>query len=157
MEPLSTIPEWITLEHESAEILTKQELHGWYFDERSAWKLASTLRQELEETYQLLRDRHTYVAGPVFTPKRDNRTQGYVKGTDYTEKHEHCGILIAIQQCSFTRLKELNPTSRDHIAWILQTFHGWTPTQKTPTGKPIIDEPILKEIGTETALASSRS
>ena len=135
MEPLSTIPEWITLEHEAAEILTKQELHGWYFDERAAWKLASTLRQELEETYQLLRDRHPYVAGPVFTPKRDNRTQGYVK------------------DAPLTRLKELNPTSRDHIAWILQTFHGWNPTQKTPTGKPIIDEPILKEIGTETALA----
>ena len=138
MEPLSTIPEWITLEHEAAEILTKQELHGWYFDERSAWQLASTLRQELEETYQLLRDRHPYVAGPVFTPKRDNRTQGYVK------------------DAPLTRLKELNPTSRDHIAWILQTFHGWNPTQKTPTGKPIIDEPILKEIGSPTALAFLR-
>ena len=135
MEPLSTIPEWITLEHEAAEILTKQELHGWYFDERSAWQLASTLRQELEKVNQLLRDRHPYVAGPVFTPKRDNRTQGYVK------------------DAPFTRLKELNTQSRDHISWILQTFHGWTPTQKTPTGKPIIDEPILKEIGTETALA----
>ena len=138
MEPFSTIPEWITLEHEAAEILTKQELHGWYFDERSAWQLASTLRQELEETYQLLRDRHPYVAGPVFTPKRDNRTQGYVK------------------DAPLTRLKELNPTSRDHIAWILQTFHGWNPTQKTPTGKPIIDEPILKEIGSPTALAFLR-
>jgi len=138
LEPLSTIPEWITLEHEAAEILTKQELHGWYFDERSAWQLASTLRQELEETYQLLRDRHPYVAGPVFTPKRDNRTQGYVK------------------DAPLTRLKELNPTSRDHIAWILQTFHGWNPTQKTPTGKPIIDEPILKEIGSPTALAFLR-
>ena len=138
LEPLSTIPEWITLEHEAAEILTKQELHGWYFDERAAWQLASTLRQELEETYQLLRDRHPYVAGPVFTPKRDNRTQGYVK------------------DAPLTRLKELNPTSRDHIAWILQTFHGWNPNQMTPTGKPIIDEPILKEIGTETALAFLR-
>ena len=138
MEPFSTIPEWITLEHEAAEILTQQELHGWYFDERSAWQLASTLRQELEETYQLLRDRHPYVAGPVFTPKRDNRTQGYVK------------------DAPLTRLKELNPTSRDHIAWILQTFHGWNPTQKTPTGKPIIDEPILKEIGSPTALAFLR-
>ena len=135
LEPLSTIPEWITLEHEAAEILTQQELHGWYFDERSAWQLASTLRQELEKVNQLLRDRHPFVAGPVFTPKRDNRTQGYVK------------------DAPFTRLKELNTQSRDHISWILQTFHGWTPTQKTPTGKPIIDEPILKEIGTETALA----
>ena len=138
LDTLPTIPEWITLEHEAAEILTKQELHGWYFDERAAWKLASTLRQELEETYQLLRDRHPFVAGPVFTPKRDNRTQGYVKNAP------------------LTRLKELNPTSRDHISWILQTFHGWTPTQKTPTGKSIIDEPILKEIGTPIALAFLR-
>ncbi len=138
MDTLPTIPEWVALEHEAAEILTKQELHGWCFDERSAWQLASTLRQELEETYQLLRNRHPYVAGPVFTPKRDNRTQGYVKGA------------------ALTRLKELNPTSRDHIAWILQTFHGWIPTQTTPTGKPIIDEPILKEIGTSTALAFLR-
>ena len=135
LEPLSTIPEWITLEHEAAKILTKQELHGWYFNERAAWQLASTLRQELEQVNQLLRNRHPFVAGPVFTPKRDNRTQGYVK------------------DAPFTRLKELNTQSRDHISWILQTFHGWTPTQKTPTGKPIIDEPILKEIGTATALA----
>ena len=134
METLPTIPEWITLEHEAAEILTTQELHGWYFDERSAWQLASTLRQELEETYQLLRDRHPYVAGPVFTPKRDNRTQGYVK------------------DAPLTRLKELNPTSRDHQAWILTTFYGWKPTQLTATGKPIIDEPILKEIGSEVSM-----
>jgi len=152
LETLPTIPEWITLEHEAAEILTTQELHGWYFDERSAWQLASTLRQELEETYQLLRDRHPYVAGPVFTPKRDNRTQGYVKGTGCTEKHEHCGKLIEIQQCSFTRLKELNPTSREHQAWIFTTFYGWKPTQMTATGKPIIDEPILKEIGSEVSM-----
>ncbi len=156
MDTFPTIPKWVTLEHEAAEILTKQELHGWYFDERAAWELASTLRQELEETHQLLLNWHPYVAGPVFTPKRDNRTQGYVKGTGYTEKHEHCGILIEIQQCSFTRLKDLNIKSRDHISWILQTFHGWKPTQMTPTGKPIIDEPILKEIGSPIALAFLR-
>ena len=134
METLPTIPEWITLEHEAAEILTTQELNGWYFDERSAWKFTSTLRQELEETYQLLCDRHPYVAGPVFNPKRDNRTQGYVKGAPST------------------RLKEFNPTSRDHQAWILKTFYGWIPTQLTATGRPIIDEPILKEIGSEVSM-----
>jgi len=134
LDTLPTIPKWITLEHEAAEILTKQELHGWYFDERSAWQLTSTLRQELEETYQLLRDRHPFVAGPVFTPKRDNRTQGYVK------------------DAPLTRLKELNPTSRDHQAWILKTFYGWKPTNLTATGKCIIDEPTLKEIGSEVSM-----
>ena len=127
MRPLPQIPEWVQLEHEVARLLTQQEIHGWYFDERAAWELASSLRKELEETHQLLRDRYPYVAGPVFTPKRDNRTSGYVK------------------DAPFTRLKETNPTSRDHIAWILQTHHSWKPTQMTATGKPIIDEIVLKE------------
>ena len=128
MRPLPQIPEWVKLEHQVAQILTKQELHGWYFDERAAWKLASSLRKELEETHQLLRNRYPFVAGSIFTPKRNNRTQGYVEGAP------------------FTRLKELNPTSRDHIAWILKTHHGWKPTQMTTTGKPIIDETVLKEM-----------
>ena len=131
-------PEWVQLEHEVAKLLTLQELHGWRFDERAAWELASTLRKELEEANQLLRDRHPFVEGSLFTPKRDNRTSGYVK------------------DAPFTRLKELNTSSRDHIAWILQTFHGWSPTQMTTTGKPIIDETTLKEIGSPTALAFLR-
>jgi len=134
MRPLPSIPEWVTLEHEAQQILTEQELHGWYFDERTAWQLASSLREELEEAYEILRNRHPFVKGEEKTPKRNNKTQGYVLGA------------------TFTRLKEFNPTSRDHIAWILQTFHGWKPTQTTPTGKPIIDEPILKDIGSEFSL-----
>ncbi len=129
MRPLPPLPNWVALEHRVAQILTEQEIHGWYFDERAAWKLASSLRSELEQTYQLLRDKYPFVFGSEFTPKRDNRTSGYVKGAP------------------FTKLKELNPTSRDHIAWILKTFHGWKPTQLSPTGKPIIDEVVLKENG----------
>ena len=135
MRSLPPIPEWVALEHQVAQVLTQQELHGWNFDSEAAWKLASSLRTELEETYQLLRDKHPYVFGSEFTPKRNNKTSGYIEG------------------CPFTKLKELNPTSRDHISWILQTFHGWKPTELTPTGKPIIDEVILKDIGTDVALA----
>jgi len=134
MQTLPPLPDWLTLEHRVAQILTEQELHGWYFDEPAAWQLTSSLQRELEETCELLRNRHPYVKGSEFTPKRPNKTQGYVAGA------------------TFTRLKELNPSSRDHIAWILKTFHNWQPTQLTATGKPIIDEPILKDIGSETAL-----
>ena len=134
MRPLPPIPEWVSLEHDAAQILQKQEEHGWYFDERAAWELTQTLQRELQETHQLLRNRHPFVEGSVFTPKRNNRTQGYVQGAP------------------FTRLKEHNPTSRDHIAWILTTYYGWKPTQLTATGKPIIDEPILKEIGSDISM-----
>jgi hypothetical protein len=115
MQAFPPLPDWLTLEHKVAQILTEQELHGWYFDEPAAWKLTSTLQRELEETCELLRNRHPYVMGSEFTPKRPNKTQGYVAGA------------------TFTRLKELNPSSRDHIAWILKTFHNWQPTQLTAT------------------------
>ncbi len=91
-------------------------------------------RGELEEATEVLRRKFGFVAGTVFTPKRNNRTQGYVQG------------------CPFTKLKQLNPTSRDHIAWILQTHENWKPTQRTATGKPVVDETVLKDIGSETAL-----
>ena len=134
MEAFPTLPEWITLEHQAATILTKQEHHGWYFDEKSARELESTLRNELESTQAKLRADFPYVAGTVFTPKRDNQRTGYVKGVP------------------FTRLKDFNPQSRDHISWILQTHCDWTPTSLTASGKAVIDETVLKDIGTDISL-----
>ena len=134
MEAFPTLPEWITLEHQVATILTKQEHHGWYFDEQSARELESTLRNELESTQAKLRADFPYVAGAVFTPKRDNQRTGYVKGV------------------SFTRLKDFNPQSRDHIAWILSTHCGWQPSSLTNSGKAVIDETVLKDIGKDIAL-----
>ena len=134
MPTFPPLPDWVQLEHQVAHILQKQEEHGWYFDERAAYELESTLRGELEEATEVLRRKFGFVAGAVFTPKRNNRTQGYVQG------------------CPFTKLKQLNPTSRDHIAWILKTHENWTPTQLTATGKAVVDETVLKDIGSETAL-----
>ena len=134
METFHPLPEWITLEHQVATILTQQEIHGWYFDEKSARELESTLRTELESTQAKIRADFPYVAGAVFTPKRDNQRTGYVKGV------------------SFTRLKDFNPQSRDHIAWILSTHCGWQPSSLTNSGKAVIDETVLKDIGTDIAL-----
>ena len=134
MRPLPPIPEWLTLEHQVQQILTQQEEHGWYFDEQAARELESTLRREYESTTQLLQQRHAFVRGSEFSPKRTNKRTGYVEGA------------------RFTKLKDLNPTSRDHIAWILQTHYGWTPSLMTSTGKPVINETVLKDIGTDIAL-----
>ena len=76
METLPALPEWVALEHEVQQILTEQEIHGWAFDENAAWQLASSLTKELRETEELLRNRHPFVRGSEFTPKRYNRTQG---------------------------------------------------------------------------------
>jgi len=134
MEPFPTIPEWVTLEHQVAQILTEQEQHGWYFDERAARELESALRKEYEDTAQLLRNRYPFVKGSEFTPKRTNARTGYVEGA------------------TLTKLKDFNPTSRDHISWILQTHYGWTPLSLTNSGKAVIDETVLKDIGSDIAL-----
>ena len=97
MRTFPPLPEWVAFEHQVAQILTQQEQHGWYFNERAARELESSLRKEYEETCSLLRNRHPFVSGSLFTPKRNNRTKGYVAGA------------------TFTKLKDLNPTSRDHI------------------------------------------
>ena len=138
MHPLPPLPEWVELEHQVAKILTQQELHGWYFDQNAARQLEQTLRRELEETTELLRNKFPFVAGSMFTPKRTNGTSGYVEGAE------------------LQRLKDFNPSSRDHISWILQTHYGWKPTVITNSGKPVIDETILKDIGTDISLSFLR-
>ena len=128
MRPLSPLPEWVLLEHQVAQILTTQELHGWYFDERAAWELSSSLRAELEETCEVLRDGRAYVPRSEFTPKANNSRYGYIAGA------------------TFTRITEFNPTSRDHIAWFLGWYYKWKPALKTQKGKTVIDENVLSEI-----------
>ena len=128
------VPEWVIFEHRVAEILTQQELHGWTFDEQSAQKLESELRTTLEAVSKSLKQRHPFVSGGESTLKRSNQTRGYFAGI------------------TFTRIKDFNPTSRDHIAWVMKTFYGWEPTKFTDSGKPTIDEIVLTEIGTPIAL-----
>ena len=134
MQSFPAIPDWVSLEHKVAQILTQQEIHGWHFDESAARELELTLRGELQDLTEVLRARFPFVPGAEFTPKRNNRTQGYVEGA------------------TFTRLKEFNPASRDHIAWILKTHDNYQEETTTTSGKTKIDETTLKNHGTGLSL-----
>jgi hypothetical protein len=57
----------------------------------------------------------------------------------------------------FQRLKEFNPTSRDHIAWILTNRLNVKLNQTTTTGKPIIDEITLMETQTQSFVFEAMS
>ena len=138
MRPLPTLPEFVVLEHQVAQILQAQEEHGWQFDEDAARELELTLRRELSNITQVLQDRFPFVPGTEFTPKRNNKRQGYVEGA------------------TFQRLKDFNPSSRDHIAWILQNYDNWKPTSQTLSGKVMVDETTLKNHGTGLALEFHR-
>ena len=129
------IPEFYDLELRAAEILQVQEERGFYFDETAAWELTSTLEEELRQISGVLQQRHPFVAGPSFTPSRPNKTRGYIAGAP------------------FTRLIELNISSRDHISWVLQKHYGWKPTKTTTTGKPVIDEVVLEKLAEDVPVA----
>ena len=138
MRTLPPLNDAARLEHQVAFILTEQEIHGWTFNEQKAQQLESHLRREMEELTEVLRKQWTFIGGALFTPKRDNSTQGYIAGAE------------------FQRLKEFNPTSRDHIAWILTNRLNVKLNQTTTTGKPIIDETTLMEINIPFSVACAK-
>ena len=115
-------------------MMAAQEAVGWPFDIRAAQELENTLLNRVEALRAKAQSLCWCVPGNLFTPKRDNKTQGYVAGAE------------------MQRLKEFNPSSREHIAWFFKTFQNWKPQKLTETGKAVIDEVVLKEIGTEEAL-----
>ena len=134
METFSEIAESVVLEHQIAELMSQQKTIGWPFDVRKAQELENKLLTRLETLRKQAENVCTYVPGNLFTPRRDNKKQGYIAGAE------------------MQRLKDFNSSSREHIAWWFKTFQGWKPTKLTPTGKAVIDETVLKEIGTEEAL-----
>ena len=114
--------------------MAQQKTTGWPFNVEKAQELENALLTRLEQLRKQAETVCHYVPHNLFTPKRDNKKQGYFAGAE------------------MQRLKDFNPSSREHIAWWFKTFQHWKPTKLTPTGKAVIDETVLKEIGTEEAL-----
>ena len=77
MDTFPKINEAVTLEHEIALMMSQQKVTGWPFDVKKAQILENTLLNRLQE----LRDQSVKlcwcVPGNLFTPRRDNKKQGY--------------------------------------------------------------------------------
>ena len=128
----------IETEHKIARIMAWQEREGYPFYVAKAHKLEDKLRKELEQLSDEMRSTFIWVDGGNFTPARPNQNKGYVTGAE------------------FCRLKEFNPTSRQHIAFAFKNYRGWEPLEQTATGRPKIDEKILEEIGTDESKKFAR-
>ena len=122
------IPDYVKLEMRMAELMSQQEASGFRFDMEAANRVRSELQTEFDELTERITSTYLYVPGKVFTPKRADKKKGYVAGAP------------------MTRLTDFNPTSRQHIAWALQTFRGARFTKVTDTGKPKVDEATISEI-----------
>ena len=118
----------VTLEMRMAQIMTQQEHSGFKFDLNAAERVRTQLQEEMEQLQDTIKRRFVYVPGKVFTPKRNDKRNGYVAGAP------------------MTKLVEFNPTSRQHISWALQNHRGARFIKVTETGKPKVDEAVLSEM-----------
>lgn len=118
----------VELEMTMARIMAEQEASGFRFDRDAAERVRSELNAEVDQLKSTIQQRFRFVPGKVFTPKRTDKKNGYVSGAP------------------MTKLIEFNPTSRQHIAWALQTHRDARFTKLTETGKPKVDEATLSEM-----------
>jgi DNA polymerase I-like protein with 3'-5' exonuclease and polymerase domains len=125
---IESIPCAVDLEMRFASLIARQEKSGFPFDTQKALELEVSINEQLNTLNERLRQRFPFVDGGLFTPKRDNSARGYVA------------------DASMSRLTELNPNSRDHIAWVLQNYLEWQPKDFTDSGKPKVDEKVLEKI-----------
>ena len=128
-----TLTDYAKLEMTMANIMAQQETDGFRFDVLAADRVRNELQTEMDTLVAEIKLVYPYVPGKVFTPKRSNSKQGYVSGAP------------------MTKLVDFNPTSRQNIAWALETFRGARFLKTTNTGKPQVDEATLSEIR-DTAL-----
>ena len=120
-------PTYITLEHDLAMIMSKQEASGFRFDLEFAEKVKSHLSHRFEQLKEGLTKQFFGIPGELKFPKVANKTKGYTKG------------------CPFSTINEFNPTSRVHIAKALQRL-GVVFEKMTDSGQIKIDEDILSTI-----------
>ena len=123
-----SIPCAVDLEMRFASLIALQERSGFAFDVQGALELEAEINGQLNILNERLRQRFPFVDGGLFTPRRNDSSRGYVEGA------------------TMCRLKELNPNSRDHIAWVLQNQLSWKPEEFTGSGKPKVDETVLSKI-----------
>lgn len=122
------ISDYVRLEMQLAQLMSQQEASGFRFDMDAAIRVRSELQQEYDELVAQITSVYRYVPGKVFTPKRTDKKKGYIAGSP------------------MTKLSDFNPTSRQHIAWALQTFRGARFLKLTETGKPKVDEATISEV-----------
>ena len=128
---MSKVPslESIELEHEFARIIRAMEDHGFHFDETKAMALLAKLQKRKAELEgKLQKAFQPWEIKEPFIPKVNNKKRGYQKGV----------MTYKVKEVVF------NPASRDHIANRLTVIHGWKPTEFTSSGKPKVDEEVLK-------------
>ena len=121
--------ECLELEHHTQTIIARQERHGFLFDVEAAGKLYGKLKLREQELFSVLEKQYPSweIKLPDFIPKRNNKTKGYVAGVPVPR----------------SKTVVFNPSSNDHVAYVLQRDYKWKPQEYTKSGKVKVDAEIL--------------
>lgn len=123
--------ECVSLEHDVAEIVNRQERNGFGFNRAKAEVLyTDLLTRRIEIERELKGAFPPRISRTVFVPKVNNKARGYVKGVPFTKE----------------TVVEFNPGSRQHIATWLKEMHGWEPQEFTEDGSAKVDDTILNKL-----------
>jgi len=136
----------IELEHAVAKVIADQHVNGFYFDEKSATFLLSSLnkrRKEVEEeVHRTFKPKWVDVKEVQPKLKKDGElSKSGLSNIEYEERVKTKDLTPFMRK----ELKEFNLGSRQQIGDYLKDF-GWKPKRFTPTGQPIVDEGTLKLI-----------
>ena len=136
--------EAIKLEQDFAEVISRQEKYGVYFNVEAAQKLHVALLEEVDRAEEDLLK--------VFTPLETWTPKNYPK-IDYKKNGEKSQVLLNQEMlgCHFNedmewgyfKMVEFNPSSRHHIARWLKEVYNWKPVEYTDKGSIIINEEVL--------------
>lgn len=121
-------------EMEFKQYMLDQEREGFPFDVLAAQNLYTELASErhvLEAT--LAATFEPWTVSKDFTPKRNNKTKGYVAGVPFAK----------------TKLVTFNPRSHKHIADRLVAIRGWQPEEFTDKGMACTDGDVLEALGSK--------
>jgi hypothetical protein len=121
LQTADTSAEALRLEHDIAEIISRQERYGVGFNVPAAEALYLELQEQREKLLREIRKEFPpfYLPGKEFTPKRDNKAMGYVAGATFTR----------------TSLVQFNPSSSRHVYTHLIKNYGWKPEEFVKKGK----------------------
>lgn len=75
-----------------------------------------------------------------FTPKKDDKSRGYVAGAPFTK----------------VKLQSFNPGSRPQVIYRLTKSFNWKPNKLTDTGQPQIDDEVLNDLPWENVKVLAR-
>lgn len=130
----------VEMEHELQRYLFIQEENGWPFDLPKATALQAKLAGRREMLVQELVDSFGWwyeADGPPVTPARSRTMRkGLACPHHYLEGATYQKIKVV----------EFKPSSRLHIAKVMQERFGWKPQEYTPSGQPKVDESVLEGI-----------